>query len=521
MSSFNINKENESNFESLMEYVSLEFHTDVLPVSIFTESDTKFGIFTLKPFPCEPSAIPIVIQCTIDISTSMEEYVEWSKTYQKIDFIKQTLEKMLTYLLDNFNIEIWIQIGVFNSLYMTLIPMQMIQRENIKDIIEKINSITCDGSTNIEVAFIESRNIMETSIKLHPTYKHVHIFLTDGNATDGIEDNMELSQLISTQYPTLFIGYGYNHNADLLKTCANHLSHSYQYVDNFEMTGKVYAEILYSLIYNVMEKTVIEIEDGYIYDSLHDEWTNRIEIPLWVAEKEYIYHISSANPDDTILRIYKDGELLFTEYKVPLLEDTETNELEVRNFDKYIFKQKTMELLSMALHIQISTDEIDTTNKLIDTQKKLADLFILLRTYMREKNLLEDSFLKILCEDLSISYQTIKSQLNYDTYDTNYVTMNILSRRNAQATQGIYRSGSAVRRNAQNSQPYTPQLSLHRSISAAYYDEDCDVETQIDDWSITDCQDNEDSIENYCEEFVTQNIYSPSGMDRMARHISS
>lgn len=519
MSSFNITAPlNESNFKTKIEVASLEFHTESMPVSIFAESETTFGIFTVKPFKCPPSTTPMVIQGTIDISSSMEEI--GSGSYRKIDFIKQTLEKLLPYLLDNFNSEIWLHIGLFNSQYMTLIPMQMLIRENLDFIIEKIQSICCNGSTNIESAFIESKKIMELSIEQRPDHKHLHIFLTDGNATNGMHDIKELAKLISNEYPTLFIGYGIDHNALLLKNCANNLLHSYQFVDNYEMTGQVYAEMLYSLMYTVTENPVIEIEAGQIYDSLNNIWTNRLTIPLWVAEKEYMYHISSLNPNDTVIRIHKEGEVIFTTTELPLLFDVEANQLERRNFDKYIFKQKTMELLSLALHIQLHTEVIDPSEQLKSIQNELSDLFILLRTYMREKELLEDPFMKILCEDLSISYKTIKSQIQTQNYDTNYATMNILSRRNAQATQALYRSGSSRQptenRNVSNS-------GIRRSISS-YCDDTFDQETQVDSWTEQDCEeelDNADDINTYEEEFVTQNIYSPSGMHTMARNISN
>jgi len=515
MSSFTTASLNENYFNRLIEVASLEFHTESMPVSIFTESETKFGIFKVKPYKCDPSTTPIVIQCTVDISSSMEEYGTGS--YRKIDFIKQTLEKMIPYLLDHFNIEIWLQIGLFNTNYMTVIPMQMLVRETLDEILEKIRSIRCSGCTNLEKAFIESRNIMETSIEQRPNYKHLHIFLTDGNATDGMNDSDRLAKLISDQYPTLFIGYGTDHNAQLLKSCANHVSHSYQFVDNYEMTGQVYAEMLYSLMYTVIEKPIIKIEYGCIYDSLNDQWTNRLEIPLWVAEKEYVYHISSLNTDNTLVRIYKGDQLLFSSPELPLLFDVETNQLDSRNFDKYIFKQKTMELLSLALHIQSNTLEIDPIEQLKSIQKELSDLFTLLRTYMREKALLEDPFMKILCEDLSISYQTIKSQIQTQNYDTNHATMNILSRRNAQATQALYRSGSS-RQPAENRQFY----SLQRRPTNCY-DDIFDEATQVDEWTENDYElsiDNEINIDTYQEEFVTQNIYSPTGMEQMSRNIS-
>ena len=498
-----------------MEDILLEFHTDDLP---FPLSDKKFGILTIKSNKCDPITVPILIQCTIDISDSMNglnEYRDWDlHAKKKIDYIKETLKKLLPYLIENFNMEIWIQIGLFNTMYSTLIPLQILKNSNISFLLEKIDSIRCCGCTNIEAALIGAASIMKSYIENKPEGKALHIFLTDGNPTDGSNSAYYLKKLVSSEYPTLFIGYGEDHNAHLLKDCANNMIHSYQYVNNFEITGQVYAEMLYNLIYTLEEKPTIVVEGGKIYDALNDTWISRLEIPAFISEKEYIFHISSSNTDDTLINIYdKENNLIgYTTTLPQLICDDDI--YSTTNLDKYIFKQKTMELLSSILKINDS-DNIDRSDIIKTIKQELSDFYLVLRKYIREKNLLDDPFMKILCEDLHISYKTI---------NTEYAEMNIFSRRNAQATQALYRSGTSNRYRSETD--FTTNTNIQRRTSYIDDDEETQLdndeneETQLDDYSISKYR-SDDSIENYNDEFVTQNIYSPTGMENMGRSISS
>ena len=494
----------------------LEFHTDKMPFKYNEISENTFGILTIKPNKCKPITIPIVIQCTIDISDSMNEPSDYNNNSKhsrnKVDFIKQTLTKMLPYLLENFNMEIWIQIGLFNTIYSTLIPLEILTSENLEYLLEKIDSIRCCGCTNIEEALKGSSEIIKTNIGKHPDHKHLHIFLTDGNPTDGSNSECELSKLVSSEYPTLFIGYGDDHNSQLLKACSNKLLHSYQYVDNFEITGLVYAEMLYSLIYTAVEKPTIVVEAGQIYDALNDIWTNKLELPAFVSEKEYIYHILSSNTDDVIIQIYdKENDLLEIVPSLPRLI-SEDGSFETTKLDKYIFKQKTMELLSGILKINDS-DDIDRKKTIKIKKEEISDFYKVIRAYMRENELLEDPFMKVLCEDLHISYQTA---------NTHYAEMNILSRRNAQATQGLYRSGSSNRRHTEP--VYTPNIGRLNSRNTYDFEDEYndDEDTQIEEYlnPVINIEDANDSIETYQDDFVTQNIYSPNGMVKMGRNIS-
>lgn len=521
-----------SRFTQIIRNATLEFHTDKMPIPIFENSEDRFGIIKINMEKTDPIQTPLHIYCNLDISESMNEYTTGSN--RKINYIKQTMKLMLNYLVEKITSEIWIQIGIFSTFYEILIPMQILSSESIENMLNKIQMISVFGFTNIELALKETKKIMEEEILENPTHKYMHIFLTDGHPTEGNCNILDLSTLVSKQYPNLFIGYGCDHNSELLKLCvADDLKNSYQFVDNFEMTGQVYAEMLYSVLFCSINDPFIKIENGYIYDAKKDIWTQELYLPTWISEKEYIYHIKSSNIDIVSIDIYcGDNELLYNVSKIHELEIIETNRL-----DKFIFKQRTIELLSNML-ATINNDEIDNNNSINQRRQEMSDFYKCIRTYMRDNCLMEDTFMKILCEDLVISYRSANTQFS---------EMHILSRRNAQATQSLYRSGSSNTRDY--SQIYQPDNCCPTRMSSftnttSYFssawqqvplsllttDEVGDLNVQRCKRRNTDLfepppvimemERDEDNINNYQDSFITENIYSPPLLEAMARDIS-
>lgn len=492
----------------------LEFHTDKMPFELFHK---HFGILKIQMEKTIALTDPLYIYCNIDISDSMNDFSGHAKQ-SKINYVKKTMQMLLSYLCENAVSEIWVQVVLFNNSINVLIPFQKISFENIENLKDLIDSIQSQGCTNIEAALEKTKDIMESSIQMNPTYKHLHIFLTDGYPTEGNGNINDLSNLVSQLYPNLFIGYGYDHNSQLLKKCTeNNLSNSYQFVDNFEMTGQVYAEMLYSILFTTIENPHITVENGEIYDAITDEWKRELYLPNWISEKEYIYHIRSETMDDAKIQIYGfDNELLDEIERLPDLVD-DNDFVEPNNLDKYIFKQRTMELLTHMLSV-INNDELDNSESIIQERKKMNEFYKKMRKYMREHNLIDDPFMKVLCEDIVISYRCA---------NTPFSEMHTLARRNAQATQSLYRSGSYNTRRYARIHPVIMEepTQITRTRSTINYNRELFIDTQSFDLHLQETQYpiqyEEDDIETYNDDFVTQNIYSPPGLERMARHISS
>jgi uncharacterized protein YegL len=227
------------------------------------------------------------------------------KNGSRLDYVKRTLIKMIEYLITIDN-EIWIQIDTFSNDFKTIVEKVKLTSNIFDDLKLRINSVTTDSMTNIQLALCESNKIMETLYKENPHYKTIHLFLTDGEPTAGSTNFSTLVNLINPDYSTVFIGYGSDHNSKLLSAFSKKgIQNKYMFVDNFENTGLVYGEIVYSLLYSAIENVTIHMSEGsYIYDAVTNSWNQTLTIPVLLSEKENIYHIKSTNIENVVATIY-------------------------------------------------------------------------------------------------------------------------------------------------------------------------------------------------------------------------
>ena len=108
---------------------------------------------------------------------------------------------------------------------------------------------------------------------------------------------------------------------------------------------------------------------------------------------------------ETQVDIVQDEKIIETVYTVPNLISLEDGTEEpscIEDLVKYQFRQRTMECL------------YDSKKKLSRSAKqelkdKLQTLFREIRRYMRERDMLEEPMLKLLCDDIYITYKTMNS----------------------------------------------------------------------------------------------------------------
>ena len=181
----------------------------------------NFGIFNLHI----RSEIPITskhihIFFTIDGSGSMSDICVDGRT--KMQHIHYTLENMIRIFYENPECNISIHIQSFDTKIKKHIEgVSNIKEENLEYLISKINTIKPGGSTNIEVA-LNSACEQITYYKLdNPQHEVVHLFLTDGEITDGSNDMDLLKSIVPVDCTNIFIGYGLEHDSRLLSFLGN------------------------------------------------------------------------------------------------------------------------------------------------------------------------------------------------------------------------------------------------------------------------------------------------------------
>jgi len=393
-----------SNFteNAFIENAFIEFHNKNgdLPFPIVSESE-DFGILRIKMKKTEITKKNLFILFTIDKTGSMDEYV---KNSTKMQYLKQTFKNML-YYLSKQELEIYIRVQSFNTDVDVDIENIKITKENVSELCTKIMNIQAESSTNIELALETAKKTLNDYSIENPEHEIAHIFMTDGHPTIGESNIEKLSKLVDNRFYNIFVGYGLDHNGHLMKKISKHPNADYQFVDDMENTGLVYGESIHQLLYPAIKELEIRVDDGLIYDWETNEWKDKLYINVLVSETEKIYQVKKNKIDIMEIDLYgktpfqTERQLIETINQLPDLVDLDTNQIKEVDLTKYIYRQKVQEILYKANNLLFG--------QIYELKITMKDLFRKMRGYMRENNLLNDPFMKLLCDDISVTYQNM------------------------------------------------------------------------------------------------------------------
>jgi hypothetical protein len=395
----------------------------------FLDENQEFGILNIKTKEVPITKTDTLFLFTIDITGSMNETADGKNT--KLDIVKQTFKSMIHYLC-NLDAPISIRIHTFNTeVFVLMDTINIKDKESLKELYIKIDELFADDSTNIELALKSAMNYMDSYIKENPTHQISHIFMTDGNATAGNTHLRSLCNIVNNTYHSIFIGFGKDHNIDLMKQMATNSNIIYQFINDMENSSTVYGEAIHQYLYPAIINAEIEMVNSLIYNWKTNSWTDTIEEPVISSKTHKIYHIKKNKNEDAYANIYGitcksetlEESFISTSNIVPHLFNPKTNEENIIDLTMFMLRQKTLNLLFQANKVSISTREI----RLL--REKLRQLFNEIRNYMRLNQLTEDSFMKNLCDDICITYRNIGTSIG---------NMYISSRLTSQGRQQTY-----------------------------------------------------------------------------------
>ena len=429
-------------------FISIHNNESFKPVIKYPNYETsKFGVLNIKIKKTKKTSLPTCFVFNIDRTGSMGEYSGNSRV-TRMDYIKQTFQSMTNYFSQQ-ETPIIIRVHAFNDNVEVLVDNVTITPDNVDSIIEKIKNLQPDGSTNIGNAIKKANEALVKYSTDNPTHQICHIFMTDGEPTSGEHRADALAEMVNENFTNIFIGAGFGHNAHILRKLSEKKNGEYLFIDNMENATLVYSEPVHRFLYPGLKDIRLEIENGTIYDWKTNKWVTVLEEPDLVSEVDKYYHLVTDNPNELEVSIYGieagvgvestqeiaidlSNKLLDIVDVIPDLIDIDTNKIvEPNDLSKYMFKQLTQELLFKA-----KTNEYEN-NEIYYFKKLLKRVFKIIRNYMRNKELLDDPFMKQLCNDISIVYSTIGkangimfamsrscSQGRQQSYNTNTININ-------------------------------------------------------------------------------------------------
>jgi uncharacterized protein YegL len=382
---------------------------------------------------------------SVDCSSSMSDKINnrHTKLYQVVNTLKGIFRELVRESEKN-NVNIYVSVVGFENTIHPILDFIKIIPENVDHLIAILDNIESHTLTNIEVALKNARDMLDEVISqskedaMTPTRVY-HVFMTDGQITSGEENPDKLREFVNTDYPTIFIGFGKQHDSRLLTKLANFLRGEYYFIDNTENSALVYGEIVYNIIYHAIGALKLSVHNGLIYNWKDNEWTAEVDIASLSNDCEKIFHLTTyGNIHDVEIEVFSEEQLIETLYCYPPLQDIrdDATPVSVANYDpemnmivpvnlsKYHFRQKTQELLyetrkMLDTHDVPEQNTTENENRLeIDTntnchekfreqknrlQAFLKDMF----DYMQANHLTDDAFMKRLGDDIYVLYHTL------------------------------------------------------------------------------------------------------------------
>ena len=433
-----------------------------------TNKNFKFGTLKLKMNKTEPLKTKRHIVFTTDCSGSMSDICNDGKT--KMDHSNHTLINMITYFANHPELSVVVSVYSFDGSVYTIFENIEVTRENLDVLIYDIKNIRPKDTTDIEKALKNSNEYISNYISKNNDTDVTHIFMTDGDATQGNSNHETLKSLVNPVVPNIFIGFGIDHNACLLKELSSQNKNDYYFVDALEKAGLVYGEILHNFIYKFSENSSITVTNALLYDWKKNSWVDKICIGDLTSETNKTIHILSEDPVNFTC-VIESSHCLTKEVESLTVENNTINGFE--DLSKYTYRQRTQELLfevnvhnfnSMRccdpLKFSLYGNDYDTLSS--NQKKNGAVLKEKMHNLLKEMNpFKEDPFIKVLCDDIYVCLKT---------FETKYSAMYSCAR---QVSQGAQRSYSANHSNLHNTCidntgiPF-PRFTMKRSYVCNY-----------------------------------------------------
>lgn len=419
---------------------TLEFQEKFIDGNLIagTISDSHFGILNLKAISADHNNLSHDFVFMVDRSASMEDRCGDGKT--KMQHICHILKNMVSYFKEHPTIRAHITICTFDDVCDTILERVVITDTNFSKIITTIDEILPRGSTNIEAAIQHINQCCSTIRTEFPTHNICSVFMTDGQVTTGNPEVEVISGLIDRTIDNTFIGVGLEHDGTLLSTLGSGQNCNYYFIDKLENSGFVYGEIIHGVIYKMLANVKLTIEFGLLYDFKNNKWVSSIDIGNVVGESDKVYHVSTHAPDACWVSV--SGNKLDGSALEPLVAVRKEG---WATLDKYIYRQRTLQhLYNINDFVKRQYNNNDhnlfgildrpaTEQPIIDEQKQIRDALHAfideMKTYMTANNLIHDSFMKNLCDDIYICYRT---------FTTKYASMYVAARQSSQGAQRCY-----------------------------------------------------------------------------------
>ena len=398
-----------SSTNSVIKQSTIIFHNKEDGFNLYNKDDAnKFGVLTLEIKNTPITKVTQQIHSENDRSGSMQDLCKDGRS--KMQHLNLTLANIVSLFSENSDeTDVVMGISSFDDKLSPVLEATKILNdpEKVKEIHGKIQAtLKPRGMTNIGLALDNAKTKLSNMQGGDKSF----ILMTDGQITTGETNKDKLTEALPEDSDNYFVGFGIDHDFQLLQHLAKKNNGSYFYVDKIENAGLVFGEIIHTILYPALKKATISITNGEIYDFSNNTWTTILNIPTVCSEQKKHFHLRSTDPENievTIIGTTPYGEECYNDSKVPYLVN-EDGTIDIVDLRKYMYRQKTLELLAQAKDLVLNKK---TYEEKTEMQKVLHDFRTEMKIFADEQTDEEDkAYMKQLLDDLYICEKTLHSE---------------------------------------------------------------------------------------------------------------
>jgi len=289
---------------------------------------------------------PVHLIFLIDTSESMGDSAKLASVKRSLEFIQPLLTPEDLVSMISFGEE------------STILLNKVIATEK-ESILYKINTLRTEGCTNMSAGLM---NVRDCLLPADDNRKQGVLLLTDGHANRGINDSAGLKALVQsllTERPTLTIttvGYGDDHNANLLHDIGTTGGGSYNLVYNLENVATVFGEVLGGLTTVVAQNVIVHLPPGSIPKTAYttvtgQDGTVQVRIGDIYTENEIVVLASLAPGQDTV-RVTGHNMMSFTTQTDTIVASPILQELQEqipKHVEQAVFRYRVGQVLKAVL----------------------------------------------------------------------------------------------------------------------------------------------------------------------------
>ena len=409
-----------------------------------SDDHRDFGILALTPHTTAQwtPATGLFIHMSIDTSASMLN--RCTDNTSQMDHIKLMLRNFVGILKQTSDAgrTVLLQLQSFSDRLVVDLPivnLRGVPEEHLHAVIQQLQP---NGATDLGLALESNAALFEHMHKdTENTYHFMHIVMTDGYITRGIQDAERLRQLTPAQCPTVFIGCGMNHDAALMYTLGcggGNVQHRYRSIATFDQSGMVCGDILNTVMNVAVAEVHVQCGDGddgggrvEVYNHLTGTWGTELYANTIVADMPRQFHVRGA-------ALAQQARLVV---RGRAIETGQEFTVEVRCADAaadlrlYLWRQRVLEILRDATQHLIAQprlddapprqpqhgsallapptdddDDDDDAAELAELESRMTNHFGVLRAFVTDNDLFQSDIYKALCDDLYIAHRSISDR---------------------------------------------------------------------------------------------------------------